>query len=610
MEFRLLGPFEARDRGAVVAVGSRRQERCLLALLLLAPGRHLTAERIADLLWDGRPPPSARGAIHTYVGRLRRSLAPYDVIITTRADGYLVEPGPHTIDVDEFTALVREATAISGPGDQVRLCDGALRLWRGPLLADVADDNLRARLDPSLTELRLIAAQARAEAQLSMGLHDRVVAELPAIVDTAPTREQLLGSLMVGLYRDGRPAEALGLYVRTRTALADEFGIEPGRELRSLYQRILRDDPSLQRPPMAVYAVRVADQWLRQPSGHPVLEFCNTYAGWAAPGRRGADWLREYATLAVWAGHYDLADAATVDDLRHRAQQEPVTAAATLEQARDLRTVLYACLTHPDDQDTLRVRGHVCRGRRPTDHLPPRRGPARPLEHPGRGGAAVARPRDRPGRGRPACRPPPDDRTRVSRARVWLAVARPRRATALLQHRDLRRQRAIGPEVFEVGVGVTWPTTDRRSVVAVGEYGDDRSAKPCSRTHRSWCRSMGPRTCPGESDVMNVRRDDWGQRARSTASTGVVVGGAAAVCRGRGGCPTRSLRGTGRRHHRYRVSSTALMWPCSAWAHWPSRADCPATASRRWWTAAVAVIMAVWSACTATGNAWHCWHWY
>ncbi|MGH3749391.1 MAG: AfsR/SARP family transcriptional regulator, partial [Micromonosporaceae bacterium] len=63
MEFRLLGPFEARHNGQRIEVGSRRQERCLLAILLLEAGRIVPLSRITDLLWDGNPPASARGVV-------------------------------------------------------------------------------------------------------------------------------------------------------------------------------------------------------------------------------------------------------------------------------------------------------------------------------------------------------------------------------------------------------------------------------------------------------------------------------------------------------------------------------------------------------------------
>jgi DNA-binding SARP family transcriptional activator len=51
---------------------------------------------------------------------------------------------------------------------------------------------------------------------------------------------------MLALYRSGRQADALRVYRRTREALIDGLGLEPGRELRELQQRILEHDAAIQ----------------------------------------------------------------------------------------------------------------------------------------------------------------------------------------------------------------------------------------------------------------------------------------------------------------------------------------------------------------------------
>jgi len=356
MDFRLLGPFEAFDGDGPISVGSRRQERCLLGILLLEAGHVVTTERLMDLLWDGQPPESARGAIHTYVGRLRQNLAPHVVQISTRHDGYVLDAAGHTIDTQEFVDLAHEATGVIDPGERLQLYDRALALWRGPLLADVADETLRGRVGVTLTELRLSVAERRAEQHLAMGYHDRVVADLMAHAEQYPTRERLIALLMTGLYRSARPAEALRLYDLTAKVLDVELGVEPGYGLQALRDRILRGDPRLDRPAYPMYAVRVRDQWLPwSVGGHPALEFCNTYAGWAAPGHPKADWLRSYTTLAVWAGHMDLTDEATVTRLVRLGRRAQHEAEAVLDAARSLRASLYACLTNPSDSRSFSV---------------------------------------------------------------------------------------------------------------------------------------------------------------------------------------------------------------------------------------------------------------
>lgn len=356
MEFRLLGPFEAHNGGQQVAAGSRRQERCLLAILLLESGRVVSVRRLIDLLWNGLPPDSARSAIQTYVGRLRRTLAPLGVIIATRHDGYLVETQGHSVDVHEFVELVRDAADTSDPLERIELYDQALRLWRGPLLADVADDSLRGRLGAALVELRLSASQRLADALLVMGRHDDVVANLPPLVQEYPAREALVVLLMTALYRSGRTADALRLYRQTLTVLDEELGVAPGPELRRVHEQIRRRDSRLDRPPKPVYAVRVRDQWLPwKTTGIPALEFCNTYAGWLGPAVPGGEWLGSYPTLAVWTDYMDLADEWTVTRLVRLGRRSPEEAAAALEDGRTLRSNLYACLTNPDDPHAFAV---------------------------------------------------------------------------------------------------------------------------------------------------------------------------------------------------------------------------------------------------------------
>jgi SARP family transcriptional regulator, regulator of embCAB operon len=355
MEFCLLGPFEARHDGRTVEVGSRRQERCLLAILLLEAGRLVPTERLIDLLWSEHPPHAARGAVHTYIGRLRGALNPYGVRIVTRGDGYLVEPAGHTVDVEEFARIVRQAIGTTDPGDRLVLLDQAMDRWRGPLLADLVDEELRHRLDAELAELHLLGAELRADALLALGEHARVVSDLTVVAEQHPTRERLVGVLMTALYRSGRQADALLLYRTTRQLLVDSLGVEPGAELHELHRRILRSDHRLDAPRRSVYEVRVRDQSLPWTvGGHPALEFCNTFAGWGhEPPLPGSEWLRSYQTLAVWTGYTDLADEPTVSRLLDLARRHPDVAAAELDLARDLRARLYRVFTDPGDHEAF-----------------------------------------------------------------------------------------------------------------------------------------------------------------------------------------------------------------------------------------------------------------
>jgi DNA-binding SARP family transcriptional activator/tetratricopeptide (TPR) repeat protein len=250
VQVHLLGPVEVVRRGQRLDLG-RRRERLLLGLLMLEPGRVVSVHRLIELLWDVDAPPSARASLRTHVARLRTSLAACDITLAGRTDGYLAEVEPDLIDAHRFVEQVAAARGLVAPDMRAAALRSALALWRGPLMADVADDRLRQRIGAGLDDLRRTAVESLAEADLDSGHPQQVVTDLAPLVETHPTWERSIALLMTALYRCGRQADALALYDRTRRLLADELGVDPGPHLRERYDRILRSDPSLDPGPTA-----------------------------------------------------------------------------------------------------------------------------------------------------------------------------------------------------------------------------------------------------------------------------------------------------------------------------------------------------------------------
>jgi len=250
VEFRLLGPIEAvRDDRSIPLGGAK--PRALLALLLLHAGEVVSRDRLIEAVWPGRPSGSAKHSLDVQVSRLRKALAP-DELLLTRSGGYVLEVEPDAVDATRFERLLdegRRGNAAGDPADALRSLEPALALWRGQALAEVAYEDF-ARADAErLEELRLVATEERIDAELALGRHDPLIAELEALTARHPLRERLRGQLMLALYRAGRQAEALRVYSDTRKRLVDELGIEPGQALRELEQAILRQDPALDLPP-------------------------------------------------------------------------------------------------------------------------------------------------------------------------------------------------------------------------------------------------------------------------------------------------------------------------------------------------------------------------
>ncbi len=261
IEFRVLGPFEVAGEGSEVLPMRAAKERALLLLLILHANEVVSAERLVDELWGERPPESAANVLQTYVSHLRRLLEPgtrprENGLIVTVSPGYLLRLAPGQLDLHRFETLVAEARSSADPAAALAKLREALALWRGPPLPEFAFEGFAQAEIARLEELRLTALEERIALELELGQNDDLVGELEALVAAHPLRERLRGQLMLALYHSGRQAEALDAYQRTRRALVDELGIEPGQALQHLESQILNQDRALDR---------------RAPTGRPSL---------------------------------------------------------------------------------------------------------------------------------------------------------------------------------------------------------------------------------------------------------------------------------------------------------------------------------------------------
>ncbi|GAB7048028.1 BTAD domain-containing putative transcriptional regulator [Catenuloplanes indicus] len=258
VRYGILGPLRATAGGGEVDLGPAKQ-RAVLALLLLEANRPVPAAAIVDAVWADDPPENGANVVQKHIAGLRRALEPDrsprapSSVLTLDGAGYrlLVEPG--ALDTDTFDSSVRGARALladGDPGAAATALRSALLLWRGQALAGFGGrvfDTARRRLD----DTRGAAWELLAEAELALGRHASLGAELARVVEEFPAREELRGALLLALYRQGRQAEALTAFREARDYLHDEFGVEPGERLQDLHRRILRSDASLALPAAA-----------------------------------------------------------------------------------------------------------------------------------------------------------------------------------------------------------------------------------------------------------------------------------------------------------------------------------------------------------------------
>jgi DNA-binding SARP family transcriptional activator/tetratricopeptide (TPR) repeat protein len=242
MRFALLGPLTVADSGGREVVLAGPRQRVLLAALLLHANVPVPADALAEMVWDRSPPPGAVATLRSYVRRLRQALGSGAARVVARHPGYLIRVDQQELDVLEFEALCRDASAALRAGDWTNASSAAVRasqLWRAAPLLDVPAEVLHDEFVPGLERLRLQVMEDRFEAGLRLGQHQELITPLLDLTARHPLRERFHAQLMLALAGAGRQAEALDAYEKVRLALADELGIEPGSELRGLHQQIL-----------------------------------------------------------------------------------------------------------------------------------------------------------------------------------------------------------------------------------------------------------------------------------------------------------------------------------------------------------------------------------
>lgn len=251
LQFKVLGPLEIRWNGEPVSVPRGPKVRQLLSLLVLQPGAVVSHGSLVDELWGKEPPKTALSTVRTHVYHLRQILRqeigcriPPD-LIDTWSTGYVLRAVPEQVDAQNFQRLARKGEATLNRGELTegsRLLEQALGAWRGDALADVASGPILTQHVQHLEELYIRILQLRIGADMQLGRHSHIAAELRSLVSRHPLNEWLHGQLITALHRSGRRGDALRSYQELRTVLQEELGLDPSPALQHLQRSILSDN--------------------------------------------------------------------------------------------------------------------------------------------------------------------------------------------------------------------------------------------------------------------------------------------------------------------------------------------------------------------------------
>jgi DNA-binding SARP family transcriptional activator len=250
VHFGVLGALEVRtDHGVRLPGGAKLRK--VLALLLLRANQVVEVETLAEELWDGHPARNGTGTIRTHVYHLRQALArelgtqEVSELLATEPTGYLLRLDPNQLDATRFLATIRVGQDLLERGqieESARRLREGLSLWRGRALANVSTGAVLSRHIAYLDEMRHHALELRIEADMSLGRHRELVAELRSLIATNPLHEWYHAQLITALYRCGRRGEALLAFHQLRRVLNEELGLEPTEEAQRLQYEILVAD--------------------------------------------------------------------------------------------------------------------------------------------------------------------------------------------------------------------------------------------------------------------------------------------------------------------------------------------------------------------------------
>ncbi|MFL6074755.1 MAG: ATP-binding protein [Mycobacteriales bacterium] len=239
-EVLVLGEVAVRHAGRLVEPSSPQTGMLLGALALAGPAGS-TGSALGRALWPDDEADRHRSSLPVAVHRARgwlRGIAGDAVRVDSTATGYVLVGDT---DADRFGRLVAAAGGLS-PAARAEVLAGALALWRGEPLAGSRLGPAQEAAAEGLRRARRAATLWYGETLLELGRPADAAGALAPLAARHPLDETVQGALIEALAASGRQAEALDRYERLRLRLADELGIDPGRELSDTLVRVLRRD--------------------------------------------------------------------------------------------------------------------------------------------------------------------------------------------------------------------------------------------------------------------------------------------------------------------------------------------------------------------------------
>jgi len=344
LRVEVLGPLRVLADGAAVDPGSETQ-RTLLALLALSPNTPVSRDALVEAVWGEKAEHGTVDLLQSRVSRLRRRVQsdPDNGCILSARGGYQLKVAEGQHDLLVFRRLVARARQVREDGELAEACGlfaEAVGLWRGEPLEGLSALSSHPIVVALVREYRAVVVEY-AGAASDLGRYQEVLPLLQRVAEADPLHEAVHARLMIALAGSGQQAAALDVFDTLRRRLAGELGADPGPELATAYQRVLRQEVA--RPEFAPVSAHrqlpldTADFSGRETELTTLREGLRALDGGTAVGIALIEGMAGIGKtrLAVHVAHQLLAEGRYGDcqlyvDLRGHSDQPPADPAAVL----------------------------------------------------------------------------------------------------------------------------------------------------------------------------------------------------------------------------------------------------------------------------------------
>ena len=253
LAIELLGPFQVTRDRKPVAEFEYEKVRALLAYLVVESSTPLRRETLRGLLWPEMPEPIARNNLRQALFSLRQTLQDRDPaapwLYISRETAQFNPTSAYTLDVNEFSVLLQQCK--EHRHRRVETCMSCIqrlqqvdKLYRGEFLSNVYIQDSAPFEEWVLFEREALRQKVLGALSILANYferrrdfeHARQYAWRQVELDT--WREDAYRQLMRILALNGQRSMALAQYETCRRILAEEMGIEPSAETKTLYEQI------------------------------------------------------------------------------------------------------------------------------------------------------------------------------------------------------------------------------------------------------------------------------------------------------------------------------------------------------------------------------------